>query len=74
MVSSRGGRVGGGSARPSIRAGVISAAGAENLDRVTSTPYDHFAAGPNCGVTRAARGRIAHASSRPGIVNACTVI
>jgi hypothetical protein len=71
------GRVGGARRCPSIYAGIVSAAGVQNADRIRSAPDDHFAPGPDCRVVPSGLGRIDDASRSPriraGIVSATGV-
>src|ERR1051326_4111767 len=55
---------------PTIRAGIVSAAGVV----ITPAPNDHFTAGPHCRVTDSARGRVGGAGGRPGIITAAALI
>ena len=51
-----------------IRTGIVSPAGVQEADAVTTAPDNHFSAGPDCRVTnRRADGRIGDAGRRPGI-------
>ena len=60
------GRVGGAGGRPTIRGGIIFAAGVQNATS-SAAPDDHFAAGPDCSVTVSARGRVGGASGCPTV-------
>ena len=51
VTASGSGRVGGAGGRPTIRAGIVSAAGVQIGWCSISAPDDHFAAGPHCRVT-----------------------
>jgi hypothetical protein len=76
VISSGSGRVGGAGSRPTINAGIVSAAGVQR-DAVISTPDDHFAVGPHCRVIISRIGRVSSACSRPtvsaGVVSAAGV-
>ena len=46
----------------------VSAAVAQSVaTTIYGAPYDHFAVGPDCRVTRSRRGRVSSAGSRPTI-------
>ena len=70
VIGSCSGRVRGASAYPIVRAGIVSAAGVENAERIIgrATPDDHFAARPDCRVILSAIGRAS--GSYPGIIGA----
>ena len=58
VISSASGRFGRAGRCPSVRAGIISAAGVQIADTVKSAPDNHFAAGPDCCVMRRAAGAL----------------
>ena len=60
------GRVGGAGGRPTIRAGIVSAAGVRIAD-IISAPDDHFTAGPHCRVNVSGSGRVGGAGGCPTI-------
>ena len=70
------GRIGGAGGCPTIRAGIVSAAGVQIVS-CRSAPDDHFAAGPDCRVTVSGIGRVGGAGGCPtigaGIVSAAGV-
>jgi hypothetical protein len=66
MILSNLGRVGRAGSCPTIRAGIVSAAGVEPRG-TRSAPNNHFPAGPYCGVIRSALGRVGGAGSCPTI-------
>jgi hypothetical protein len=71
-------RVGRAGGYPTIRAGIVSAAGNQrHVIAGISTPNDHFTAGPDCRVTVSGRGRVGRAGSCPriraGIVSPASV-
>jgi hypothetical protein len=61
------GRVGSTSSCPAIRAGIVSAAGIENVSAVKSAPHDHFTAGPHRRVTESGSGGVSGAGGCPTI-------
>ncbi len=74
---SSGGRVGRAGGCPTVRVGIVSPAGVQTAEAVKSAPDDHFAAGPDCGVTDSRRGRVGGAGGCPtiraGIISAAGV-
>src|SRR5206468_9484904 len=72
------GCVGGGGGCPTIRAGIVSSAGVQNVEVIIiSTPDDHFTSGPDCRVAESASGHVGPAGGCPtigaGIVSAARV-
>ena len=63
----RGGRVGRVSGRPTIRAGVVSAAAVDRPRVTIPTPDKHFSAVPNCPVNGSGNGRVGRARSCPTV-------
>ena len=59
-------RVGGASHHPSIRLGIVLSARVEIITTAT-TPDDHFAASPHCGMSVPPRGGITTAGSCPTV-------
>jgi len=59
-------RIGGASRHPGIRPGIVLGAGVEIII-ITTTPDDHFAASPHCGMPVPPRGGIASADSCPTV-------
>src|SRR5260370_4935512 len=71
---SAGGRVGGASGCPTVRAGIVSPARVQLAAPTNSTPDDHFTAAPDCRVTESASGRVGIGrSSRTGRVEISAV-
>jgi hypothetical protein len=69
VIDSTLGRVGGAGGCPTIRAGIISAAGVRIADNVVpSTPNDHFSAGPDCRVMGSGKRSIRGGRIRPRII------
>ena len=62
-------RVGGAGSCPTVRAGIVSAAGIEEFERARrcSSPDDHLIAGPDCGVTASLSGGVGGVGSCPTI-------
>ena len=61
-------RVGRAGVYPTVRAGIVSAAGIEKKERVrliASAPHDHLPTCPYCCVTRSGAGRAGYASRQP---------
>jgi len=62
------GRVGGAGRGPIVSIGIVSPATVESVaGLINATPYDHFAAGPNCGGGFSATRRLSGASRRPTV-------
>src|SRR5882762_11868301 len=64
------GRVDSADACPTVRAWIISPAGAKRTAVVASTPHYHLAAGPDCCLIITAIGRVSNAGRGPGIISA----
>ena len=60
-------RASGAGSCPSVRAGVISAAGVKGAEVVSPAPDDHFTASPDCSMPVSGGGRVGNAGGCPTI-------
>ena len=67
MTVSASGRIGRAGGCPTIRAGIVSPAGVENVAAIKSAPDDHFTASPHCRVKVSGSGCVGGAGGCPTI-------